>query len=53
MKFSFIVYHTPNYFDFITRNTAKNDFVIKGLIHYEQNNGNIVLEKKTYRLPSF
>ena len=33
--------------------TLKNDFGIKGSIHYNQNNGNMFLEKNTYRLPSF
>ena len=33
--------------------TLKNDFGIKGLIHYNQNNDNIFLEKNTYRLPLF
>ena len=33
--------------------TLKNDFGIKRLILYNQNNSNICLEKYTYRVPSF
>ena len=33
--------------------TLKNDFGIKGVIHYNQNNGNIFLEKNTHQLTSF